>query len=112
MTINFPPSFAKSWKSTLVGLIAVIFGVVQGFQSTDWHTLIADHSFQTKVLVALLGFIVKDGNVTGGTVGQPSSLEALTDANQAPSRISPPSPTAISAAPPVAPSAPPSQPAA
>jgi|HubBroStandDraft_2_1064218.scaffolds.fasta_scaffold478531_1 hypothetical protein len=86
MTINFPPSFAKSWKSTLVGLVAAIWAVVSGLEIHDWSAAVHDHGIQTKVMLAVLGFIVKDGNVTGGTVGQPSTPQALAEANQEPAK--------------------------
>ncbi len=90
--MTFPPSFAKSWKSTLVGLVAAIWAVVSGLEIHDWSAALHDHGIQTKLMLAVLGFIVKDGNVTGGTSGQPSTPKALIEANVAPSEVAPPKP--------------------
>jgi len=40
--------------------------------------------------LAAFGIVAKDANVTGGSVGQPSTPEALHAANQAPSIANPP----------------------
>ncbi len=76
MTINFPPSFAKSWKTTAVGLASAIYPVVRSFkafQDGDWSKLFHDPLFYGAILVAVQGFVAKDANVTGGTRGQPST---------------------------------------
>lgn len=86
INLTFPPAFLKSWKSTLVGLVAAVWAVISGIEIHDWNAAIHDHGIQTKVMLAVLGFIVKDGNVTGGTVGQPSTPEALADAKVAPGK--------------------------
>jgi hypothetical protein len=89
MTINLPPSFAKSWMTTGVGLLSAIYPAVQGFkafQTGDWHGLAHDPLVYVAVLGAVQGFVSKDANVTGGTSGQPSTLKALADANQAPAK--------------------------
>jgi hypothetical protein len=86
MKINFPPSFAKSWKSTLVGLAGTILGVVQGFQAHSFRDLLHNQVFQLALMTAVLGYVSKDANVTGGTSGQPSTPQALKDAHQAPAK--------------------------
>jgi hypothetical protein len=79
------PSFA-SWKTTLTGIASLLIGAMQTYH----HTVILDALKDPQVLLALavgLGLLfAKDGNVTGGTKGQPSSLEALSVANQAPAQ--------------------------
>jgi hypothetical protein len=89
MTINFPPSFAKSWMTSLVGLLSAIYPVAQGFkafQTGDWKTLLHDPLFYIAMLGTAQGFVSKDAQVTGGTSGQPSTPQALKDANQAPAK--------------------------
>ena len=86
MNITFPPTFAKSWKTTTMGFLAAIYPVAQGFkafQTGDWKTLSHDPIFWGAMIVAVQGWVGKDGNVTGGSVGQPSTPQALADANQA-----------------------------
>jgi hypothetical protein len=84
---TFPPSFAKSWKTSTVGLLSAIYPVVQGFkafQAGDWHALFHDPLFYGAILVAVQGLVSKDAQVTGGNSGQPSTVAALKEANQAP----------------------------
>ena len=93
MTINFPPSFAKSWMTSTVGLLSAIYPVAQTFktfQTGDWQRLSHDPLFYIAMLGAVQGWVSKDANVTGGTVGQPSTTEALAAANQNPSEVNPP----------------------
>ena len=93
MTVNINmPSFLVSWKSTLVGVAAILWAAIQGSNET-FAVAIHDPSFQTKVLLGILGFVAKDFNTTGGTVGQPSTPAALQAANQAPSAANPPKDT-------------------
>jgi hypothetical protein len=84
MTINLPPAM-NSWKSTLIGVVSAVIGVIQASSDHDWLVAIKDHNVQLMMVVAVLGFVSKDANVTGGTTGQPSTPKALHDANQAPS---------------------------
>jgi hypothetical protein len=87
MTINFPPSFAKSWMTSTVGLLSAIYPVVQGFkafQGGNWTALFHDPLVYIAVLGAVQGFVSKDAQVTGGTSGQPSTPAALKDSNTAP----------------------------
>jgi hypothetical protein len=94
-TINVSIPSITSWKTTIIGLAAAILAVVQGVQVNNWRQMISDPTFQTKVLIAVLGFFAKDWNTTGGTVGQPSTPEALHAANQAPSTVNPPVPAFV-----------------
>jgi len=90
--VTFPPSFAKSWKTTTVSLVSGLLVIIQGFKTPDLAVLIHDPAFQMKVLVLVLGLVSKDANVTGGTSGQPSTEKALIEANVAPSEVLPPKP--------------------
>lgn len=61
MTIQFtfPPSFAKSWKTSTVGLLSAIYPVVQGFksfQAGDFKGLLHDPLFYVAVLGAVQGW--------------------------------------------------------
>ena len=54
-----------SWKTTVVGALLAIVIAVQPILATgtiDWKAVIL------AALVALLGYLAKDSNVTGGTV--------------------------------------------
>ena len=80
--MKFPPSFAKSWKTTTVGLLSAIYPVAQSFkafQDGDWNKLFHDPLFWGAALVAIQGFVAKDANVTGGTSGQPSTAKAVAE---------------------------------
>jgi len=95
VTITFPPSFWKSWKTSVVGLLSAVYPVAQGFkafQSGDYNALFHDPLFYGAMLLAINGWVSKDADVTGGTSGQPSSPKALIEANVAPSEVSPPKP--------------------
>lgn len=83
-----------SWKSSLVGLAGVILTVVTASQDSTFGAMIEDPKVQIALLIGILGFVAKDGNVTGGTVGQPSTRTALIQANQTPSLVNPPDPMA------------------
>jgi 2-amino-4-hydroxy-6-hydroxymethyldihydropteridine diphosphokinase len=53
--MKFPPSFAKSWKTTAVGIASAIYPVAQGFkafQDGDWNKLFHDPLFYGAALVA------------------------------------------------------------
>ena len=57
----------KNWKTTLFGCLAAIMIAVAPLIQTgqiDWKAVIV------AALVAGLGFVAKDSNVTGGTVQQ------------------------------------------
>ena len=83
MNINVNLNTIKSWKTTLIGVASLILGTVQTYNE-GWAMAIHDPKVQMAVVVAVLGFIAKDGDVTGGSVGIPSTPEALAAANQAP----------------------------
>lgn len=90
LTINFPGNIA-SWKSTFIGLASAVIAVVQASSYRgDWVAAIHDRSVQMAIVVAALGWVAKDSNVTGGSKGQPSTPEAVVAANQAPSSTNPP----------------------
>jgi hypothetical protein len=87
MNITFPPAFAKNWKTNLVGIASVVVGVVQASAyKGDFAAAFKDKGVQMSIVVAVLGFVSKDWNTTGGSVGQPSTPQALADANQAPAK--------------------------
>lgn len=57
----------KNWKTTIVGALMAVVIAVQPIISTgaiDWKAV------GLAALVALFGYLVKDKNVTGGTVAQ------------------------------------------
>lgn len=57
----------KNWKTTITGaLIAVVIAVqpIIATGNVDWKAV------GLAALVALLGYLAKDNNVTGGTVAQ------------------------------------------
>jgi hypothetical protein len=82
INIKFPPAM-KSWKTTLSGVAAVTLGVLQGFHHATLLEAVKDPLVQMGLFVGILGFFAKDSAVTGGTIGQPSTPQALSDANQA-----------------------------
>jgi hypothetical protein len=83
-----------NWKTSLMGLISAAAAFVLYAQSSHmvnfptWATALA--GFVQIGGLAGLGLTAKDFNTTGGTVGQPSTLEALTAANQQPHSTNPP----------------------
>lgn len=83
MTINLNLNTIKSWKTTLIGIASLILGIIQTYNE-GWAMAIHDPKVQMAVLVGVLGMLAKDGNITGGSVGIPSTPEALAAANQAP----------------------------
>jgi hypothetical protein len=85
--MTFPPSFAKNWKTNAVGLISVAFSALQASAyHGDYVAAIKDRGVQMSLMLAVLGFVSKDFNVSGGTVGQPSTPQALKDSNTAPAK--------------------------
>jgi hypothetical protein len=84
MTINIPTPSLTSWKTTLSGVASVVLGVLQASKHTTLSEIVNDPLVWFALVIALLGFFAKDGNVTGGTTGQPSTQKALAEANQAP----------------------------
>lgn len=84
--------FITSWKSSLVGIAGVVLAVVSASQDPSIQAMAVDPKVQIALLIGLLGLVAKDSNVTGGTTGQPSTQQALVEANQAPSALNPPKP--------------------
>jgi hypothetical protein len=66
----------KSWKTTLGGVLLLFTGAMTTYQET-WQVAIKDERVQTAVIVGIALMFAKDSNVHGGTVGQPSSPEAI-----------------------------------
>jgi hypothetical protein len=88
--LNLPPSFAKSWKTTLGGAAAAALGFFQAYKIHNFHDIVSDPTTLSMFVLAVIGFVAKDSNVTGGTSGQPSTAQALLDANQKASEANPP----------------------
>lgn len=84
MTINLNLPSMTSWKTTLVGLISLAYGVYQASGQKSIQDAIRDPAVVSAFIVALMGWFAKDHAVTGGTIGQPSTHEALAVANVAP----------------------------
>jgi energy-converting hydrogenase Eha subunit B len=63
-----------NWRTTVAGLIGAIamnaVAYFQNNQTIDWKV------FTIGVVMAALGFVCKDANVTGGTIPQPSNEAA------------------------------------
>lgn len=87
----------KNWMPTLAALISAAGSFVLFAQNSGMYTFpklaVALALFMNVGGLAALGITAKQFNVTGGTVGTPSTPEALAVANQAPSVINPPVPT-------------------
>jgi hypothetical protein len=81
MTINL--KLPTSWRTTLVGVAAAFYAAWNGFGDGSISMAIHDPRVQLAVFAAALGYLAKDSQVTGGTVGQPSTPKALDAANQA-----------------------------
>lgn len=91
VTINVNmPSLLVSWKTTIVGAISLIMAAFRASNDASFAAAMHDPAFQTTVILGVLGLLAKDFNTTGGTVGQPSSAEAMLAANQSPSAANPP----------------------
>jgi len=84
----------KSWKTTATSAISAVSAFVLFASQAHmvvfpgWITSLA--VFTMAGGLASFGVVAKDKNVTGGDVGQPSTPQALTDANQAHSAVNPP----------------------
>ncbi len=84
MTINIPVGNIKSWKTSAAGLIALLVGAWQAQAAgMTLSQALHDPAVQLALITGIGLMLAKDTNVTGGTVGQPSSPQALRDANQA-----------------------------
>lgn len=79
-------NFITSWKTTLSGLIAIFIGAMQSYNDQTISAAIHDPKVQLAMIMGIGLMLAKDSNVTGGTKGQPSSQQALKDANQAPAQ--------------------------
>jgi hypothetical protein len=64
--------------------LSLFVAAMQSMNDANIAVAVKDPRVWTAVLIGLIGLLAKDGNVTGGTVGQPSTTKALADANQAP----------------------------
>ena len=65
-----------NWKTNLVGIAGVVLGVIQGLSNdTTLSQLFHDGRFGMLLLVALLGFVSKDGDAHG-TPSAPISVPA------------------------------------
>lgn len=84
MTINISGSALTSWKTTLLGVASLFVAAMQSYGDGTIAAALQDPRVQTAVLIGAIGLFAKDSNVTGGTVGQPSTPKALAAANQAP----------------------------
>lgn len=104
VTINIPlpAGLLKSWKTTLTGAASLTLGIISASSyHGDWVAALHDRGIQLAIAIAVLGFVSKDGNVTGGTSGQPSTPQALADANVHPSDLNKPTgPPAVVVKPP------------
>jgi hypothetical protein len=67
VTINLSVPNISSWRTTLVGLISAFVAAWQGYNDASFSMAIRDPKVQTAVLVAIIGILAKDSNVTGGT---------------------------------------------
>lgn len=83
-----------NWKTTLTAAISAAASFVLFAQFAHYTTfpplVVGVAAFAQIGGLTAFGIVAKDYNVTGGTVGQPSSAAALTAANQAPSIANPP----------------------
>lgn len=90
-------SLGVNWMPTLAGLISSATSLVMFLQQGGYYQFpmwaIGIAMFANVGGLAALGITAKQYNTTGGTVGQPSTPEALKKANQAPSEANPPVPT-------------------
>lgn len=78
-------TLTASWKSTAVGIGSLAYATYQTYMGPGGISgAIHDPAIVGTFILGVMGLIVKDGNVTGGTKGQPSTVTALAAANQAP----------------------------
>lgn len=91
-------SLGPNWMPTVAGLISAATSLVMFLQQGGYYQFpmwaIGVAMFANVGGLAGLGIVSKQFNVSGGTVGQPSTPEALQKANQAPSATNPPVPKA------------------
>jgi len=89
LTKNWMPSVA-GFVSTAgtIGVSLILFAMLSGETFPKWVVIVA--MFAQAGGLSALGITAKQYNTTGGTVGQPSTPEALDAANQAHSVANPP----------------------
>lgn len=80
MTINIPT--ITSWKTTVLGLLSAFVAAMQTYNDGSITAGIQDPKVQMALLVALIGILSKDYNVTGGTVA--ATPEAATRVAEVP----------------------------
>ena len=84
----------KNWMPTVSAVVSAVASYIPFAESggfahfPPWVNGIA--MFVQMGGLISLGITAKQYNVTGGSIGQPSTHAALVDANQAPSQINPP----------------------
>jgi len=54
-----------SWKTSLIGLVSVVYGVLIMFNEPSIHAALHDQKLGYALLVALLGFVAKDSTAHG-----------------------------------------------
>lgn len=83
-----------SWKTTIASLISAIGSFILYAQVSHYVTfpplLIGIAMFMHLGGLASFGIVAKDYNVTGGSIGQPSTVTSLLTANQMASIVNPP----------------------
>jgi hypothetical protein len=84
MTIEIKaPSLPVHWKPMLVALGGIVIAAWDTLSYPNIQAALSDPNFPHKIAVALLiaalGFVTKQKNVTGGTIGQPSTYKAMND---------------------------------
>lgn len=63
-----------SWRTTLLGLASVLYGVIQTFNEPTLDAALHDQRLWMALIVAIMGFVAKDSNAHG-TPDQPISPE-------------------------------------
>ena len=66
-------NMAKNWKTSILGLLMAIFGVVQASHAASFGAAFTDPSVQIAMVGAALGFMAKDNDVTG-TAANPRAV--------------------------------------
>jgi hypothetical protein len=79
VTVTLPIPVIKNWKTTAFGVLSLALGIYQASHATSIMAAVQDPKVQSEFLVALIGFFAKDYNVTGGTVAQASTVQAVVD---------------------------------
>jgi hypothetical protein len=83
-----------NWKTFVTAGISALASLIIFLQFGNYvhfpNWLLGITAFAQVGGLAAFGIVAKDYNVTGGTVGQPSTSVALAEANQATSTMNPP----------------------